>query len=68
MRSSKSADTQVLETLLGLGGQLVKTGLSKHKCFGIFMKLAFPDSVLHGFGSVISHIEMKNAWRIFSLG
>lgn len=55
----------MLETLVSIGWQSVKIGLLKLACFGIFTKLAFPASFLHGYSSVISHIRTENARRFF---
>jgi len=67
VRSSESTGDLVLGTLLSTGWQSVKTGLLKPECFGIFTKLGYAASVLHGYGSVISHIRTENTWRFFFL-
>lgn len=67
MRSSKSAGTPLLETPLSTGWPSVKTDLLKLECFGIFTKLAFPASLLHGYASVISCIRIENAEIFFFL-
>lgn len=46
----------------------MKTDLLKLECFGIFTKLAFPASLLHGYASVISCIRIENAEIFFFFG